>query len=185
MKGVIYRPFVLLAIIMFGLIASDSIGSEALRKETEKAESEPIVIKSKTLEVNDKTKVVTFEGAVRAEVSAKSDDFVIDCHKILVYYTNTPSQQQDLEAGTKIDKIVATGEVRIKRGQGGVATAEKAVYYQQDEKIVLTGNPVIKQEKDFVEGDRITILLEENRHIVESTGDKKVRAIIFPKGEKE
>ena len=63
MKGVRYRPFVLLAIILFGLIAPDSIGSEALRKETEKAESKPIVIKSKTLEVNDKTKVVTFEGA--------------------------------------------------------------------------------------------------------------------------
>ena len=185
MKGVRYRPFFLLGIILFGLIAPDFVGSEASRKEIEKAKSEPIVIKSKTLEVNDKTKVVTFEGDVRADVNAKSDDFAIDCHKILVYYTNPPSQQQDSEAETKIEKIVATGEVRIKRGQGGIATAEKAVYYQQDEKIVLTGNPVIKQEKDFVEGDRITIFLEENRHVVESTGDKKVRAIIFPKSEKK
>jgi lipopolysaccharide export system protein LptA len=185
MKGVRYREFVLFGLILFGLITPDSVGSEASQKENEKAKSEPIVIKSKTLEVNDKTKVVTFEGDVHADVKAKSDDFAIDCHKILVYYTNQPSQQQDSEAETTIEKIVAIGEVRIKRGQGGIATAEKAVYYQQDEKIVLTGNPVIKQENDFVEGDRITIFLEENRHVVESTGDKKVRAIIFPKGEKK
>ena len=183
MRDAAYRPIILLGIFLLGFMAPASVGSEDLQKEAEKADPKPIIIISKTLEVNDKTKVVTFEGDVSAEVSAKSDDFVIDCHKILVYYTNQPSQKQDSEAGTEIDKIVATGEVRIKRGQGGVATAEKAVYYQQDEKIVLTGNPVIKQEKDFVEGDRITIFLEENRHIVESIGDKKVRAIIFHKGE--
>ena len=184
MGGAAYRPIFLVGIFLLGFMASASVGSEDLQKEAEKAEPKPIIIKSKTLEVNDKTKVVTFEGDVNAEVSAKSDDFVIDSHKILVYYTNPPSQQQDSEKESKIDKIVATGEVRIKRGQGGVATAEKAVYFQQDEKIVLTGNPVVKQGKDFVEGDRITIFLEENRNVVESTGDKKVRAIIFPRGEK-
>lgn len=184
MRDVRYKLFFLVAIFLVGLVVTDSVGSEVLKEQTAKDDSRPIVIKSKTLEVNDKTKVVTFEGDVRAEISVKSDDFVIECKKMLVYYKNPPSQQQKAESETKIDRIVATGDVRFSRGQGGVATAEKAVYYQEDEKIVLTGRPVIKQGKDSVEGDKITIFLEENRHIVESLGDKKVRAIIFPKSEK-
>jgi len=179
-RDVRYKPFFLLATLLVGLAVTDSVGSEVLDKQTAKDDPRPIVIKSKTLEVNDKTKVVTFEGDVRAEISVKGDDFVIECKKMLVYYKNPPSQQQKAEAETK----VATGDVRFNRGQGGVATAEKAVYYQEDEKIVLTGRPVVKQGKDSVEGDKITIFLEENRHIVESLGDKKVRAIIFPKSEK-
>ncbi len=184
MRDVRYKLFFLVAIFLVGLVVTDSVGSEVLKEQTAKDDSRPIVIKSKTLEVNDKTKVVTFEGDVRAEISVKSDDFVIECKKMLVYYKNPPSQQQKAESETKIDRIVATGDVRFSRGQGGVATAEKAVYYQEDEKIVLTGRPVVKQGKDSVEGDKITIFLEENRHIVESLGDKKVRAIIFPKSEK-
>ena len=65
-----------------------------------------------------------------------------------------------------------------------MATAEKAVYYQKDEKMVLTGNPVVKQGNDSIEGDRITIFLKENRNVVESSGDRKVRATIFPNSEK-
>ena len=42
----------------------------------------------------------------------------------------------------------------------------------------------MKQGEDFVEGDVITLFLKENRSIVESAGDKKVRAVIFPKQEK-
>jgi lipopolysaccharide export system protein LptA len=180
MRAIRYKPLFLVAAFLFGLIGTDSFGAEALIKRPEKTESKPIIIKSKTLEVNDKNKVIIFQGDVSAEVSSKGDDFVIDCQKMFVYYKNQPSQQQ-AKAETRIDRIVATGNVVFKRSQGGMATSEKAVYYQEDEKIVLTGNPVIKQAKDLVEGDTITVFLEENRHVVESIGEKKVRAIIFPK----
>ena len=81
MRDVIYKPFFLVAIFLVGLAVTDSVGSEVLKEQTAKDDSRPIVIKSKTLEVNDKTKVVTFEGDVRAEISVKSDDFVIECKK--------------------------------------------------------------------------------------------------------
>jgi lipopolysaccharide export system protein LptA len=110
---------------------------------------------------------------------------VIDCDKMLVYYTQAGDRKGEKEPETKIDKIVATGQVKINRTQGGVATAEKAVYYQNEEKVILTGNPVVRQGNDTVEGERITIFLEENRSIVESSEDRKVKAVIFPKSEKE
>jgi lipopolysaccharide export system protein LptA len=84
-----------------------------------------------------------------------------------------------------VDRIVATGKVRITRSSGEVAEAEKAVYYQKDEKLILTDHPSVSQGKDLVKGDRIIIFLKENRSIVESTGKERVQAIIFPKTKKE
>jgi lipopolysaccharide export system protein LptA len=83
-----------------------------------------------------------------------------------------------------IDKIVAMGKVAVHRAQGGVATAEKAVYGQQEETIVLTGNPVVREGNNFVKGDRITIYLKENRSVVEGSQDKKVTATVFPQSKK-
>lgn len=137
-----------------------------------------MVIHSKTLELNDAAKVVTFTG----NVEAKKGDFLITCQKMQVFYKKMPRRKSSEKAEGGIDKILAIGGVKIERKQGGIAMAEKAVYYQADDKAVLTGSPVVKQGKDFVEGDRITIFLSENRSVVESNASKKVRAIIFPKG---
>ena len=84
----------------------------------------------------------------------------------------------------KIDKIVATGDVRITRPDGGLATADTASYYHDDEKLVLTGNPRVKQGNDFVEGAKISLFIRENRSIVEGSKDKKVKAVYYPTSEK-
>jgi len=139
-----------------------------------------MVINSKTLEMDDVAKIVTFTG----DVNAEKGDFSIDCQKMRVYYKQLSKNKESIEEETKILKIIATGDVSIRRAQGGLATAKKAVYFEDDEKIVLTGDPVVKQGSDFVKGDRITIFLEENRSVVESSAGKKVKAIIFPKNEK-
>ena len=180
MTGQKYRLFFFYGTIVFGLLLSSHVRSETLQKKTEKAAPEPIVIESKSLEMNNELKLVTFLG----DVNAKIDDFVIDCNKMLVYYENPPDQKATGEVEARINKLVATGDVRINRVQGGVATAENAVYYQGDEKIVLTGSPALKQRNDLLEGDRITIFLKENRIIVDGSEDTKVNVTIFPGREK-
>jgi lipopolysaccharide export system protein LptA len=175
-----YKPFFLLAVLFVGMLSSNPAGSEPLKKEIKRGSPQPFVIKSRTLEVDDTLKRVTFTG----DVSASKDDFVIHCQEMLVSYEDLSAQKNSVRGEARIDKIVATGKVRIVRVQGGMATAEKAVYYQQDERVVLTGNPMVKRGKDFVEGDQITIFLRENRSVVEGSKDKKVRATIFPKQEK-
>ena len=70
--------------------------------------------------------------------------------------------------------------MEIVRSLGGTAIADSAVYHQALETIVLTGNPVVKQENNYVEGNRITLFLKEDRSVVEGAGDNRAKAVIFP-----
>ena len=176
------RPLILFtALVVTGALLSQPVRAQTLRDEAISSKGGPIVIKSKTLEVDDTNKVVTFTG----EVNAQKDDFVIQCEELLVFYKQNPQEDGSRESGTTIDRIVATGQVTVTRAKGGMASAGRAVYYQADEKIVLTETPVVKQGKDFVEGDRITLFLKENRSIVEGSANSKVKAVIHPREEKK
>ncbi|MBA7707352.1 Lipopolysaccharide export system protein LptA [subsurface metagenome] len=109
---------------------------------------------------------------------------VIDCQKMLVYYLGSPTDNESAVDSSKIDKIIALGNVTVNRSDGSMARAGKAVYYQGEGRIVLTENPSVQQGRDVVEGHKIIILLNENRSIVEGSETKRVKATIFPKEEK-
>jgi lipopolysaccharide export system protein LptA len=172
-----YAPLFLVGLVFAGFLYAGNAHAETSLVTSPAEAPVPMVIKSKSLEVDDGQKLVTFTG----DVNATRGEFVIDCQKMILYYDKLPAAGQAGKSDTKIKEIVATGEVRVTRAQGGVATAEKAVYYQNDEKVVLTGKPSVKQGKDSIEGDRITLFLKENRSVVESFEHKKVTATIFPK----
>ena len=75
-------------------------------------------------------------------------------------------------AGSKsISMVEATGRVKIEK-EGGTATCEKAVYYEEGEKIVLTGEPIAWQKGTKVTGKVITMYLAEDRSVVE--GESRV-----------
>jgi lipopolysaccharide export system protein LptA len=65
-----------------------------------------------------------------------------------------------------LNRIEATGRVKIEK-ESGTATCEKAVYYQSEDKIVLTGNPVAWDKGTRVSGKQITMFLAEDRSVVE------------------
>jgi lipopolysaccharide export system protein LptA len=175
-----YALILCCAILCLALSGISPARSQAPLNQSQKAGEGAMVIHSNTLEADDKKGIIIFTG----EVDAQRDDFTVYCHKMVVHYEKSAAKEGTEEFGGRIEKIVATGNVKIIRTEGGIATGEKAVYYQQDEKLVLTGEPVVKQKENSVEGDRITLFLKENRSVVESSSDKKVRAVIFPKKEK-
>jgi lipopolysaccharide export system protein LptA len=141
---------------------------------------QPIIIHSDSLEVDQKKQFIVFEGKVRAE----REGMVVDCRKMLVYYREGAAMNEAQLESRQIDRIVALGEVSIRRADGSVARAGKAVFYQTDEKVVLTEDPFVQQGQDTVEGHRIVLYLNENRSIVEGNERQRVKATIFPKEEK-
>lgn len=163
--------------LMSMLTLSAPSASSAQDKGTAKLPGQSIVINSDSIEIDNKRKTVVFTGSV----DAKREDLAITCKKMVLYYREGPTDKAANKEGLIIDKIVATGAVKITRPDGGLATAEQATYYQEGEKVVLTGNPRVSQGNDFVEGTTITLFLRENRSTVEGSGDRKVRAIITPK----
>jgi lipopolysaccharide export system protein LptA len=179
MKGFSYKGILLM--LFFSLLLP-GIGQTQvnLMGEARKADAGPLVIKSQSLELDNQKRIVVFTG----QVEAKREDMTINCEKMIVYYIDQSAEKESGKTDVKIDKIVATGKVKISRPDGALATSEKAVYYQNDEKVVLTGEPVVKQGKDFVEGSRITLYLKEERSIVEGSEKEKVRAVLHPKSEK-
>lgn len=176
------RCFLMLSTIGLAcLLSAPMAAGQAVQRKADQGKGTPTVIKSNSLEIDNKRREVTFTGSVEA----RKDDMTINCQKMFVYYLEDKAAGRTSEKEAfRIDRIVATGEVKINRTDGGLATAEQATYYQSEEKVVLTGNPVVKQGEDFVEGSVITLFLREDRSLVEGSGDEKVRAILSPRSGK-
>jgi lipopolysaccharide export system protein LptA len=89
----------------------------------------------------------------------------------------TPAKGPDTVSNRSVTQIEATGRVKIERDAGN-ATCQKAVYFRDEDKIVLTGDPVAWDKGTRVSGKRITMFLGEDRTVVE--GGSHVR--IEPEG---
>jgi lipopolysaccharide export system protein LptA len=176
------RNLFLFVILPFlSLIVPRPSSAESVEKISEPNKDSQIVIKADSLEIDDQNKVVIFTG----NVDAREKEFVINCQKMVLYYKDQSARPVSETGQVNIDRIIATGGVKITRPNGGLATAEKALYYRNDEKLVLTGKPKVKQGDDYVQGSKITLFLKENRSVVEGSKDDKVRAVYSPRNEKE
>ena len=177
MKHARYR-FIIICVIPILITVSPIIAfPEETKKETSKSDKvPPIEVIANTFEIDNKAFVITYTG----NVEARRDDLIINCQEILIYYQNTGGSANPEKFKESIYKIIATGKVRISRPDKGTATAEKVVYTLDEEKIVLTGKPVIKQGNNLVEGPKIILFLKENRYIVEGSEDSKSRAVLYP-----
>jgi lipopolysaccharide export system protein LptA len=143
--------------------------------------SQPILIRSNSIEVLGSSNIIVFRG----DVTAKGSGFEMQCREMMVHYTQEASKglEKSNPEGA-IERIVALGPVRVVRSEGGIATAEKAEFFQREDKLVMSGKAVLTHDRDSVEGERITIYIKENRIVVDGSQEKKVKATIFPKGRK-
>lgn len=150
----------------------------------------PLNIASDRMDINQKERLIVFEG----HVVAQQDDLTLTAQRMKVF---TAAEKQEKKAGGKgqegkekgvssppsmmerIERIEVEGEVRISQ-QDKLATADKAVYYHGERKIVLLGNPIVTQGKDRVQGKLITLYLAQGRSVVEGGGDGPVKAILHP-----
>jgi lipopolysaccharide export system protein LptA len=131
--------------------------------------SQPIDISADRLEADDAARRMKFIG----NVVARQGGVVIYAAEVVIGYR---------EGGQDVETITAEGGVRIVQGER-VATARKGIFYRSEGRIVLSGDARVKQGEDFVRGDEITVLLGEEKSIVQGPEGSRVNAVFHPKGE--
>lgn len=152
--------------VMLLLLASLAVANAAPLLKGDR-QGQPVTIKSNELSSDSKSRTATFSG----KVVARQGDLTIYSDKLVVYYK---------EEGGDLDKVVATGNVRIVQGDR-LATAREAVYQSAEQKIVLTGDPKVMQGENTVTGKVITYFVDEERSVVTGGPDTRVEAVITPK----
>ncbi len=145
-----------------------------VRNKENKAYFEGTVVLTKgSLVVHSDQMVVTFKakesdgGDIRGDESKKKpNESGLDPLK-----AGSGGGTPSIGGGRSIGLVEATGHVQIEK-DGGTATCQKAIYYEQEAKIVLTGNPIAWQNGNRVSGKVITLYLTDDRSVVE--GESRV-----------
>jgi len=166
---------ILLALILPAIEASWGIEKNpSFPGQTQKGENpgseHPLRITSQQLEADNKNMVIIFRGSV----VARQGDMTIYADVTQVYY-------EKREEGNEVREIVATGNVKIQEGDR-LATGQRAVFINAEQKIILTGQPKIWQGKDMVSGEKIIVLLREDKSFIESGPGQRVEVVFYPKG---
>jgi lipopolysaccharide export system protein LptA len=144
-----------------------------------------IIITSQSLVFRNQDNSAFFEGKV---VMTKGP-FVMHADQMIVYFDGgassnvTPAAKGTTKSappskpaapdlptfGSRgVSLIDASGNVLMQQGPKR-AKSKKALYYQRDEKLVLTGDPEVWEEGYRVTGTKMTMLLKEDRSIVEGS----------------
>ena len=130
---------------------------------------QPIDITSDKIETYSKENLIVFKG----NVMARQKDIVIHADSLDAII---------FEGGKGIEKVIAGGNVKIQQGLR-VANCDKAIFYNVDRKVVLTGDPKVWEGDDMVSGDEIIFDIEKNQIEVKGGPGVRGKAKIFPGGE--
>lgn len=132
-------------------------------------------IVSDRLEAYQQKQQVIFIG----HVVAKQGELTIQGDRMTIFYLeNKPAGAKDDDPGGSLERIDVDGNVRITH-KNILATGQHAVYYRSENKFVLTGKPRVQQNKNFIQGDKITHYLDSEKSIVEGGSSGPVEATIF------
>jgi outer membrane protein assembly factor BamD len=156
-----------------------SKGREKVKKEvppeTKEAKlvdkSQPIDITSDKVEAYWKENLIIFKG----NVIARQKDIVIYADSV---------EALIIEDGKGIERVTAGGNVKIQQGLR-VANCQKAVFYNLDQKVILTGEPKVSEGDNVVSGDEIIFDIEKNRVEVKGGPSGRGKARIEPGAEIE
>ena len=171
--GVKKGLFFLVVVISVFLL---SIGGETQEKKGRTSRKEgafglntsrsPIEITSDTAEGSQKQNTFTFKG----NVIARQENTTLHANMMVVYY--------DPET-KKVKEIVATGNVRIVQLERR-ATSQKAVFYQDENKVVLEGDAILREGENVIRGERMVYYLDDERSVVEGGKGGRVSTTITP-----
>ncbi len=128
----------------------------------------PVVIEADKLTYLKKKNEAIYTG----NVVVKKGDFTLFADKMYVFF-----KQNSKDKKSKIDKIIAIGNVHFTKGVYK-GKAEKLEYYEDKKIIKLIGNAVLEKEGNIIEGDVIVYNLFTEEAKV-SGNKRRVKTIII------
>ena len=150
------KPFSIASCLLIICSLIFTVSASALDDNKEK---QPIVITSQSLTADNKKNIAVFEGSV----TAKSEDLTIYADKMTVY--SDPHENN-------IKKLHAAGNVKVHKNETTLF-ADEALYFNDEEKIIFSGNPKAVQTGNVITGTEIVFYLKDERAIV-----KKSRVVL-------
>jgi len=168
----ILRQIVVMALafsLLLGGLLSVPLDAAESKKNAEAPKSNPIKISSELMETEDGSRVVVFKGnviAVRGHLTLNSDELRI----------------VNFQSSGQMEKMVATGNVRLNYGER-VAYADKAVYFNKEDKVELYGNPRVLDGENQITGEVMELFLKEGKSVVRGSKDVRVKVVFYPREE--
>ena len=126
----------------------------------------PLTVDADKMERFGKASLVIFSG----NVVARRDNSVQYADRVEVYMD---------EKGDRVLRTISTGGVRIITKDCRTGTAQRAEYYDLEQRVVLLGNARVWQDDNVVSGDTITIYIAQDRTIVEGGKQERVKGIFY------
>ncbi|MFQ5658418.1 MAG: lipopolysaccharide transport periplasmic protein LptA [Candidatus Methylomirabilales bacterium] len=146
-------------------------GTTALAAQTASEGSEterPTTVTADHLEVSRKEQKAVYTG----DVVAQTPDLTVTADRMEFDF------DENMEV---VERMVATGNVRIRRRDGTKATSDRATYDVMRETVVLEGHARARQAGNTLTGPRIILYMKEDRQVVEGNENERVTAVIHPK----
>jgi lipopolysaccharide export system protein LptA len=132
------------------------------------AQKETVQVTADRMVSDSRTDQVVFTG----NVEARRGDLYVKSDRLEV--------TQDRQT-KKVAHMVAIGSVFVRRGEQA-ATAERATFFEAEQKALLTGNPHAWEGSTEVWGEEMVFLLAEGNMIV-TGGTQRVRVQLLPADE--
>jgi lipopolysaccharide export system protein LptA len=139
----------------------------------------PTTIESGALELFSTEKETTFTYSRGVRITATN--LVLTCDHLVVIARRTGDPAALVGRQEKLKSLVASGNVRLVQDDRE-ATADRAEVFPDDDRVILTGNPVVRSVKDGWEqrGPRMELLRGERRAVIRGEGAERPRTVLPP-----
>lgn len=137
----------------------------------------PTTIESGALELFSTEKETTFTYSRGVRITATN--LVLTCDHLVVIARRTGDPAALVGSQEKLKSLVASGNVRLVQDDRE-ATADRAEVFPDDDRVILTGNPVVRSVKDGWEqrGPRMELLRGERRAVIRGEGAERPRTVL-------
>lgn len=137
----------------------------------------PTVIESTSADAVSTANETTF--TFREKVTVTATNMKLTCDELVVVAKRSGDPQATLGKQENFKSLIATGNVRILQGDREALCARAAVYPGED-RVELTGNPVVRSTKEGWEqtGPKMTLYRGQRRAVVEGTAAERTRLVL-------